>query len=47
LFPPNQIEVSRVDEDACPLAEDEDGIQAVESIGEERQSPTNGEEPER
>src|SRR5437667_8014350 len=47
LLTPNQIEVSRVDEDAGPFAEDGDGIQAVESIGQERQPPTNGEEPER
>src|SRR6266403_2142692 len=47
LLAPDQIQVSRVNENACPLAEDEDGIEAVESIGEERQSPANGEEPER
>jgi hypothetical protein len=37
LLAPNQIQVSRVDEDACRLAEDEDGIEAMERIGEERQ----------
>ena len=44
---PNKVEVSRVDKDSPRLAENEDGIVAVEGIGEQRQPPTNGEEPER
>src|SRR5260370_5668843 len=47
LLAPNEVEVSRVDEDSRPLAEDEDGIEAVEGIGEQCQPPTNREEPER
>ena len=38
MLAPNEVEVSRVDEDSRPLAEDEDGIEAVARIGEERQS---------
>jgi len=38
LLAPKQIQVAGVDEDARSLAEDEDGIEAVARIGEERQS---------
>ena len=42
---PDQVEVPRIYQEARCLADDEDGIQAVEGIGEQRQAAGDGEEP--
>ena len=47
VLAPYEIEVTAVDEESRGLAEDENRIQAINSIGQEGETPADREEPER
>src|SRR6266508_2260973 len=47
LLAPDQVEIAAVDEEPRRLAEDEDWIQAIDGIDQEREPTADGEEPER
>src|ERR1700752_2992477 len=47
LLATDQVEVAQVHEQAGPLAEDEDGVQAVDGVDQQGEAAAAGEEPER
>src|SRR5712692_10709744 len=47
LLAPDQVEVAQVHEQAGPLTEDEDGVQAVDGVDQQGEATADREEPER